>query len=198
MNAERNDDSRQRAVFKTLAALSFIGACLSLGAWKQGLPGHALLIGLCFGALGDVLLIPEGNGTPFKLGIGSFALSHVLYVVMFALLGVHPIGAAALVVLVPLGWFVWTWLKDGVGRLAVPVIGYITIITVMVAAATGSLVAEPSAGRGVLLAAAVVFFVSDLCVARHRFVHKALINRTIGQPLYFGAQLLFSYGIWLS
>ena len=49
------------------------------------------------------------------------------------------------------------------------------------------------AGRWGLLLAAVVFFLSDLCVARDRFVSPGWENRAVGLPLYFGAQLLYGW-----
>ena len=38
-----------------------------------------------------------------------------------------------------------------------------------------------------------MFFLSDLCVARDRFVSPGWENRAVGLPLYFGAQLLYGW-----
>ena len=39
----------------------------------------------------------------------------------------------------------------------------------------------------------LAFYLSDLGVARQRFVSPGLINRFVGLPLYYGAQLLFAF-----
>jgi uncharacterized membrane protein YhhN len=42
---------------------------------------------------------------------------------------------------------------------------------------------------------ALLFYLSDLAVARHRFVHPAFVNRAIGLPLYYVGQLLIALTI---
>jgi hypothetical protein len=48
------------------------------------------------------------------------------------------------------------------------------------------------AGRPSLLFAAVLFYLSDLSVARDTFVAPGFVNRAWGLPLYYGAQLIFA------
>jgi hypothetical protein len=36
----------------------------------------------------------------------------------------------------------------------------------------------------------VLFYLSDLAVARQRFVHASFVNRAFGLPLYYAAQIL--------
>jgi hypothetical protein len=45
---------------------------------------------------------------------------------------------------------------------------------------------------------AVLFFVSDLFVARNRFVAPGLANRLLGLPAYYGGQVLIAWGAILS
>ena len=47
-------------------------------------------------------------------------------------------------------------------------------------------------GDAWLLVGAIGFYLSDLAVARQRFVHESLTNRPWGLPLYFGSQLLLA------
>ena len=127
----------------------------------------------------------------FLGGLGAFLLAHVAYVGAFLALGVHPLGVVtAGLAVAGLSWRVWTWLGPHVGDLRGPVLAYIAVIGCMVACAAGSAVLG-GAGRWGLLLAAIVFFLSDLCVARDRFVNPGWDNRLVGLPLYFGAQLLF-------
>jgi uncharacterized membrane protein YhhN len=85
---------------------------------------------------------------------------------------------------------VWRWLAPHVpAPMKVPVIAYMTVISVMVACAFGTHAHAPAP---MLLVAATSFFVSDLAVARQKFVNPSHTNRYWGLPLYFGAQLLFA------
>jgi hypothetical protein len=53
--------------------------------------------------------------------------------------------------------------------------------------------------RGVLpwtaAAGAILFYVSDLAVARHRFIQRSFINRALGLPIYYLGQLLLALTI---
>ena len=44
-------------------------------------------------------------------------------------------------------------------------------------------------------AGALLFYVSDLAVARHRFVKAELLNRAIGLPLYYAGQVLIAMSV---
>jgi hypothetical protein len=46
-----------------------------------------------------------------------------------------------------------------------------------------------------LLAGAVLFALSDVFVARDRFVHSGFANRQWGLPLYFLAQLILAASV---
>lgn len=70
-----------------------------------------------------------------------------------------------------------------------PVFAYIIVISLMVTAAFGTVAADPDWRIAV---GAVAFFVSDLLVARDRFVVPAFVNRTIGLPLYYLGQTLLA------
>jgi len=42
---------------------------------------------------------------------------------------------------------------------------------------------------------AILFYLSDLAVARHRFVHESFVNRVIGLPTYYLGQFLLALTI---
>jgi uncharacterized membrane protein YhhN len=44
-------------------------------------------------------------------------------------------------------------------------------------------------------AGAVLFYLSDLAVARHRFVRPAFLNRAWGLPAYYAGQLLLAWTV---
>ena len=91
--------------------------------------------------------------------------------------------AAVLVLVAGAGAAAWLWRPAGSMR--GPVLAYIAVIGAMVALAAGT-------GEPRLLAGAALFYLSDLCVARDRFVRPGLPNRLVGLPLYYGAQALLA------
>lgn len=173
-------------LFKPLASLGFIAA-----SWTRGIDTTGdrwLLAALVACALGDALLIPE-HERAFLAGVASFGLGHALYLVAFASRGVERASAAAAFAL--LAWLarrVYRWLAPGVPPSLRPaVVGYCAIIAAMVAVACGTSVATRDLR---VCIGALMFFVSDLSVARDRFVAPGFINRAWGLPLYYAAQLL--------
>lgn len=173
-----------RAIAKTLASTGFLGVAVAGGAAETPY-GRTALAALALCWLGDVLLLWRHRGV-FLAGLVSFLAGHVVFGVAFAGLGVSGAwigGAAAAGVLV--GAAVLRWLLPHLrGVMRGAVVAYVVVIVAMVALAAGAV------GGGAtpwLLAAAIAFFVSDLGVARHRFVEEAFINRALGLPLYYTA-----------
>jgi uncharacterized membrane protein YhhN len=85
------------------------------------------------------------------------------------------------------------WLTPHVpGGMRAAVRAHVVVICTMVACAVGTYVRAGGAG---LLAGALMFFVSDLAVARERFVDHEFVNKTWGLPLYYGGQLLLAASV---
>ena len=158
------------------------------GGWAA-----AILAGLALGMVGDVALALPGRRA-FLAGLVAFLLGHVAYVVAFV--GAAPAGAwGTPIQLAPLAvsGVALAWLWPHVGAMRGAVIAYVVVITAMVVAALGAIGALPAAtGRAVLIGA-VLFYASDLFVARHRFVAPGLVNRAVGLPLYYAGQLLIAW-----
>ncbi len=175
---------------KPLAAAGFLAAALAAGALDSTY-GRFVLAALLLSALGDVLLISRGTRSAFLSGLLSFALAHVVYAGAFVLRGLEPLGfAAGTVAAVGLGTAAALWLGARVpAALRLPVRGYLCVIGLMLACAAG---ASAHGGRPELLGGAALFAVSDLAVARERFVAPAFLNKLWGLPLYFAAQLLLA------
>ncbi|MDP7453893.1 MAG: lysoplasmalogenase family protein, partial [Arenicellales bacterium] len=66
------------------------------------------------------------------------------------------------------------------------------VITCMVICAAG---AVANAATPMILLGALMFYVSDLAVARDRFVATGFGNRVWGLPLYYGGQLVLASSI---
>lgn len=181
-----------RVATKVPASLGFILYGWQCGALDGHADGIALFVALWLCAFGDWFLLSREK-KPFLAGIASFLLGHVGYLVVFAMIGVSlpAFGGLALIV-GAFALFVWRWVGPHAGPLKPAVAAYIVVISTMVAASGASAALDPSPRRLTLLAGAVVFFISDLCVARDRFIAPGPQNRILGLPLYYAGQLLFA------
>ncbi|PRW39209.1 Lysoplasmalogenase TMEM86A [Chlorella sorokiniana] len=163
--------------------------------------------------LGDAALLGRSEAA-FLAGLGAFLLGHTAYLAAFAAAGARL--APTLVAAAALGPPVeavrrWLWL-DVPPDMQVPVALYISVISLMLAAAT-ALAWQQAAAAGrqapatrgaqrqqqqrrraalVRLAGAALFLVSDVAVAADRFKGDRMANKLWGLPCYFGGQLLLA------
>ncbi|MGE5182133.1 MAG: lysoplasmalogenase [Acidobacteriota bacterium] len=211
--AEHRRIPRLRAIAKVLASLAF----LALGAvgylddnvrvahdYRAG-----IVAGLALGVIGDVALLGEGKRA-FLVGLGAFLLGHLAYVVAMAqleppaewfadarFLSLLPLAAASVTL-------VMLWPR--LGSMRVPVIAYVLVIVAMVIGAFAVRYALdqpwrlyapdfgqlPRDNRDRLVVGAVLFFVSDVAVARDKFVASSFRNKAWGLPAYYAGQLLIA------
>jgi uncharacterized membrane protein YhhN len=170
-------------------------------AWVQPHPveSYALLVmmGLICCLAGDVLLaLPQAR--MFTAGLFSFLSGHVFYGVSFlSMAGLNRITLIAGVMTLTAGIVVYGRLKPHLGRMKVPVIAYMLVISCMVCSAGSMLgaVRLTAAVRLMVLAGAVSFYLSDILVARDRFLKNSFINRLIGLPLYYSGQFLIAFSV---
>ncbi len=175
---------------KVLASTGFMVAAL-----LPGIPGGtyaaAVVTALVLSFAGDLLLVPKGAQRAFLAGLVSFLLGHVAYAFAFAALGLPtvPTLVAFAVIAGPAIVVGRYFVTRASAAMKAPVIAYIVVISAMVALATG---ATWKTGEPLLLIAALLFYVSDVFVARQRFVGPEFLNRAVGLPLYYAAQLIFA------
>ena len=167
------------------ASTGFVLAGAAGGApatWR----GRGLLLGLigCWG--GDVI-----GSRDFVAGALSFLLAHIAFIAVFAAPGVRPrrLLAGAAVAAVPGAALLRSFLPGVPPGETLLVAAYVAVISLMVVCAFASRDAAP-----VFLAAAVLFYVSDIFVARWRYGDGAAINGTLCYPLYYLACNLFALG----
>lgn len=155
----------------TTAALVGVAATLDPASSDQRV---AFVIALVFSLAGDVaLMLPSDR---FVVGLGSFLIAHVAYIVGFAIVGGTTsrlvIGVAVVAVLtVPLARRYLRALSTSDRReLVVPVVLYMSAIAAMFVGAI-------TVGQVLAIAGAYFFYVSDSLIAETRFVGP----RTWGQ-----------------
>jgi uncharacterized membrane protein YhhN len=175
-------------IFKPLASTCFVIIAVDSGALRTS-HGWIILAGLVFSWFGDVFLISKERRW-FFAGLLSFLLAHVAYIVAFFFRGVEfSYFFGVLPGLLVAAALVYRWIEPKLDGLDKPVVLYMTIISTMVAAAVGNL--HNLAGPG-LAAGACLFFLSDVCVARERFVESNVLNKAIGLPAYYAGQVLIA------
>ena len=183
-------------IAKPLASTGFVVVALIAAQSGASDPTYQrwVIAGLILSWWGDVLLIPKERPAVFRAGILAFLLGHVAYVVAFASRGLDfPVAASTAVLVAAVAWAVLRWLRPHVpGDMRIPVFAYVGVISTMVVCAVGS-VAE--AGRPMIAVGGLMFYLSDLAVARDRFVAPGFANGAWGLPLYYGAQLVLASSI---
>ena len=195
---------RPRRVYGTLkiiASLLFVvlGFVIVDDVPGQPLARPLFLSALVLSLIGDALLVPKGHKRVFQFGLVSFLLAHVVYVPAFIVRGVdwRVVGVVGVVMIVPL-LLVMRWLRTHVqGGMWPAVAAYVVVISVMFSVAAGAVAFGATSSVGVtpaVLIGALCFWLSDISVARERFVARSFVNRLFGIPLYFYAQLALIAG----
>ena len=158
---------------------------------------HVVVAGLILGLVGDICLALPGN-IPFRAGLAAFLVGHILYVFAFTQLTrrtdwVHPVNFLIIAVS---GYIFWR-LFPHLGAMLIPVAFYIVVISVMVSGAW-AVFHNPNTNRvgaWLILFGALLFYVSDIFVARNRFIESEFLNRLVGLPFYYIGQFLLAFSV---
>jgi len=197
--AEKRESTQGRILTKPLLSALFIGVALT-GSRTDPLYFGWMLAGLSFCMAGDVFLIFSDSPKLFLAGLVSFLTGHILYTAAFFLTSQPGMliwiavacGAAV-------SGAIFAWLRPHLGKMLIPVVAYVVVITVMVIGAS-SILGERSAdlsGRMLVFSGAILFYLSDIFVARQQFVVSQYVNRLVGLPLYYAAQFMIAFSIRL-
>ena len=160
---------------------------------------HLLLAGLILCLIGDFFLALPQKVT-FLAGLISFLLGHVLYVLaFFSVVSISGLIWPGVAVVLLVSGSVFLWLRPHLGGMKVPVFFYVVIISLMVVGAWSLLIdcGLPAESRIVIFTGALLFYFSDIFVARDRFLKKEFLNRLIGLPVYYAGQFLLAFSVGL-
>lgn len=191
--AKRANWAPTDGILKMTASTAFLATALACGALRSRY-GRILLAGLFCSWWGDLFLIGSGESW-FLAGLASFFAAHVAYGLAYWTRGVDRkrAGGSAALLLLP-AMLLARWLLPHVDAgMRGPVIAYMVVISLMVALAAG--VAHRPGGTAILVGA-LLFYVSDIFVARQAFVAPGAINPTFGLPLYFAGQAVLASSAW--
>jgi uncharacterized membrane protein YhhN len=203
--AEFADDHARRARAKPVASLGFVVVGVAAMVAQPSACAVLIVVGQVLGAFGDLELLRSrepGRADAkrrFAVGVGLFLAGHLAYVVGFATV-VSPLrwprlAGYPMLILVYIATRMARTVHakvDGPLKRLVP--AYAVIIAVMVIGAN-AVAAHGVWGGGLrLYIGALMFFLSDLFVAKD-LVDDDVWNRVWGLPLYYAGQLLMAWSI---
>ncbi len=178
--------------WKVLASTGFLSVAVGAQAFESTY-GKLVFAALAGCWIGDVALSLEGD-RPFLIGLVAFLLGHLLLVAAF--FGLSPsVGwcLAALVAALVVAAFVLRWIYPHLpGKMRVPVLSYMLVISAMAVLAVG---AQGNGATILIPVGAILFYVSDLFVARDHFTAPGYSNRILGLPLYYTATSVLAFSI---
>ncbi|TXT06354.1 uncharacterized protein COLE_05685 [Cutaneotrichosporon oleaginosum] len=163
---------------------------------------RSIFASLALCALGDVLLIPSRHSSLFfQAGLFAFLLGHVGFGAAFIQRDLEPrTTLLAGVAQAAFAGITWRWLAPALPQAdRVPVGLYTVVLSAMGALAIGGAGGwrgKEGAKRWIQIAGAVLFELSDLCVARQQFVAQTFANPALGLPLYYLATTLLATLVW--
>ncbi len=180
-------------VAKPLTLGLLFAAAFSIDPWNPR-AWAAVLVALACSLVGDVWLMLPGERW-FVAGLVSFLLAHLAYVAAFWFAGVS--GAALAVGLVVVAVAMATLGRRIVSAMAAgdhpelrrPVMGYIGVISLMVASAIGT-------GDLLVIVGAGLFYCSDALIAWTRFVRDLDHGRLAVMVTYHLAQVMLVLSLY--
>lgn len=183
-------------ISKPLASFGFILTSRNTGS------SDLIRVALYLSLIGDVCLIGR-NRTAFMAGLCTFLIAHLFFAIGFLEYSTwNGVSFSISAVLISImSYIVYTyWLQRIVPKsMKWPVLAYVVVITTMVATAFAVLPSSLDQLQRLSLfdlripIGAFLFYLSDLCVARQAFGRKQVMNKLIGLPLYYTAQMMLAY-----
>jgi len=195
---EKGERRKGLVPVKSVLSLLFI---LAIIVQPHPMPTYyfLLLTGLLLCLCGDIFLaLPQRR--VFLYGLICFLLGHLLYIIaFFSAAGTNQWTWIGLLTVLVISLRVYVWLLPYLGAMKGPVMLYVIVITVMACGAWSVLGSSrlDLTGRIMVFVGALSFYLSDIFVARDRFVRKEFLNRLMGLPLYYTGQFLLAFSVGL-
>lgn len=200
-------DERQVKLWKPLSTALVILVCaLSFTRPSDAYDtSYTLLVmgGLLFSMAGDVLLIFQANPRAFLAGLVAFLLAHLAYIAAFIYLqltlelkGVGTGDTVTAIGLALMAGVIFRYLSPGLGKLRLPVVLYMMVISVMVhrALAVALAYSGPATQPALMVCGALLFYLSDAILAANKFRFGGQLphGRLWNLSTYYSGQLLIA------
>ncbi len=152
--------------------------------------GWWILIGLLFSIAGDIFLMLPHR---FLHGLVAFFLAHLCYIISFPFQWKLAIALSTMIALGLISFWFYRLLlpgvrKQGGQKLSLAVLMYIAVISTMLWKALLT-------GIPLLIAAAILFYLSDAILAWNRFVTTSTWGKYVVISTYYTAQFLFALSL---
>ena len=202
---EHKEDYMKALILKTSASLVFVLiGFLASKSCSDAATAKYVLIGLCFGALGDFMLnlrfvIPSIGSKIFLVGILVFLTGHVMYLVALINLSAHVALSVILGVIASALLLLWIFSKIE-AKMAFKIFGvfYIGAVTLMATFAIINAVNMKSAFALVYAIGALLFLVSDVVLILNTFTKTTKFSlRITNLSLYYLGQLMIACSLLL-
>jgi len=169
-----------------LASTSFALIALIAFINRKSSYGLGVLIALILCWFGDFL-----GPYNFRAGLIAFLLAHLSFIAAFWFHGIDKTKCLpVLVIFLFLSSGIFYWIFPFIPKEEqIFAISYTLVITVMVVLAGGT---RFGASGTLIFIAAVLFYISDIFVARWKFVNPSSINAFFCYPLYYTSCVLFA------
>ena len=179
---------------KPLATSAIIALALCLHS-DEPRYRRSIVVGLCFGLLGDVLLMLHGEAA-FMAGLGSFLVGHIAYLHAYRqraplFSAAWPFVLYALLAGVVLAWL-WSFLPVD---LRVPVVVYVALLATMAAQAAVVWWRRRDAASASAALGGACFLASDAVLAIDRFAIPFAAASALLLILYWAAQTLIALSV---
>ena len=156
-----------------------------------------MVLALGFSLLGDVLLMFVNNSPHFFTGgLIAFLLAHIFYILVFKeKRNPSKKPVIFLILLFVYAGILYTFLKDGLNAMRIPVIIYMLVILTMSLSAFLRQGKVNSASYYLVFAGAVLFMISDSILALNKFYQPLQGSNISIMATYAVAQLCIVMGI---
>ncbi|WP_281615843.1 lysoplasmalogenase [Flammeovirga sp. SubArs3] len=192
-------DNRLLIIFSKPLLMPFIAIYFS-ATWKEtsenSIIYKSLMIGFFFAWIGDIYMMFRQEEEIMLLGLSSFFICHVLYIVAFFFSGVKDKPAWFLLsfVLSLFGGFIGEHIVSHNSMMFAPVLAYSIIISVMFSFAFTRIFIRKDKWAAFTAVGALLFIISDIMIGLSHFQGMEISHAYI-MITYIIAQLLISRGM---
>lgn len=159
-----------------------------------------IILSLFFGFLGDVFLIKSKNSKFFIMGLLSFLIGHIFYIVeLFKNINFknfYFIYLFSLLIPILISYFVYNKIKNYLGSFKTPVIMYISIIATMLCLSIFYFLTNTTSLPLIAMLGAILFVLSDSILSISTFKGSFKRDSFFIMITYIMAQFLLSYSLY--
>jgi uncharacterized membrane protein YhhN len=177
-------------IFKPLTMFFIILIALQSRFPTSSFYKYAIIAGLIFSLVGDVfLMLPVDR---FIQGLVSFFIAHLFYIAALTFEGGQNLPPVIMLPFMLYGISMVRWLWPRLGKMRLPVLAYMLIISMMGWTATGRWIGTRQPGSLFAFLGAVLFIISDSVLAVDRFKAHFRSAQAYILSTYFIAQWLIA------